>query len=69
MFQDGQADKSDRVMRGVVRKNPNYAGQSADLHLPLFVDITHMRRTCAFLKGHYSDSHNISIEFSNLRSS
>ena len=34
MFQDGQADKSDRVMRGVVRKNPNYAGQSADLKLP-----------------------------------
>lgn len=27
MFQDGQADKSDRVMRGVVRKNPNYAGE------------------------------------------
>ena len=26
MFQDGQADKSDRLMRTVVRKNPNYAG-------------------------------------------
>ena len=26
MFQDGQADKSDRMMRGVVRKNPNFAG-------------------------------------------
>ena len=27
MFQEGQAATADRVMRGVVRKNPNYAGQ------------------------------------------
>jgi len=27
MFQAGQADKSDRLMKTVVRKNPNYAGQ------------------------------------------
>ena len=30
MFQDGQADKSDRMMRGVVRKNPNYAGSLSE---------------------------------------
>jgi len=27
MFQAGQADKSDRLMKTVVRKNPNYAGE------------------------------------------
>ena len=26
MFQAGEADKSDRLMKTVVRKNPNYAG-------------------------------------------
>lgn len=28
MFQEGQTDQSDRLMRGVVRKNPFYAGMS-----------------------------------------
>lgn len=27
MFQEGKTDQSDRIMRGVVRKNPYYAGK------------------------------------------
>ena len=35
MFQAGEADKSDRLMKTVVRKNPNYAGKELS-RLPWF---------------------------------
>lgn len=51
MFQEGQAAQSDRMMKGVVRKNPNYGGPHLNLPAPESVDHTLSR--CSLGWGTY----------------